>query len=89
MIKLHRDDPRTDKIDLGVGVYRTNSGATPVFAAIKEAERRLIEQQSLVEETGEVDADTGGRPARRYRFRRQVLQERSVAGTKLPTTRSR
>ena len=51
--------------------------------------RRLIEQQALVEETGEVDADTGGRPARRYRFRRQVLQERSVAGTKLPTTRSR
>jgi len=51
--------------------------------------RRLIEQQALVEETGEVDAETGGRPARRYRFRRQVLQERSVAGTKLPTTRSR
>jgi len=51
--------------------------------------RRLIEQQALVEETGEVDGDTGGRPARRYRFRRQVLQERSVAGTKLPTTRSR
>ena len=51
--------------------------------------RRLIEQQALVEETGDVDADTGGRPARRYRFRRQVLQERSVAGTKLPTTRSR
>lgn len=51
--------------------------------------RRLIEQQALVEETGDVDADTGGRPARRYRFRRQVLRERSVAGTKLPTTRSR
>ncbi len=51
--------------------------------------RRLIEQQSLVEETGEVDTDTGGRPARLYRFRRQVLQERHVAGTKLPATRSR
>ena len=51
--------------------------------------RRLIEQQSLVEETGQVDADTGGRPARLYRFRREVLQERQVAGTKLPTTRSR
>ncbi len=51
--------------------------------------RRLIEQQALVEETGEVDADTGGRPARRYRFRREVLQERHVAGTKLPTTRAR
>lgn len=51
--------------------------------------RRLIEQQALVEETGQRDADTGGRPARLYRFRREVLQERSAAGTKLPTTRSR
>ena len=50
--------------------------------------RRLVEQQQLVEETGEVAA-TGGRPARLYRFRRQVLQQRSAAGTKLPTTRSR
>lgn len=51
--------------------------------------RRLIEQQDLVEETGDVHAGTGGRPARLYRFRRQVLQERHVAGTKLPTTRAR
>lgn len=45
LIKLHDADPRADKIDLGVGVYRTNSGATPVFAAIKAAEQRLIDQQ--------------------------------------------
>jgi len=50
--------------------------------------RRLVEQQRLVEETGEVTA-TGGRPARLYRFRRDVLEQRSAAGTKLPTTRSR
>jgi hypothetical protein len=51
--------------------------------------RRLIEQQALVEDTGQVHAETGGRPARLYRFRREVLQERHAAGTKLPTTRSR
>ncbi|GAA2180772.1 hypothetical protein GCM10009785_13020 [Brooklawnia cerclae] len=51
--------------------------------------RRLVEQQELVEETGGVDASTGGRPARLYRFRRQVLQQRSVAGTKLPAARVR
>lgn len=51
--------------------------------------RRVIEQQELVEETGGQLAGTGGRPARRYRFRRQVLAERSVAGTKLPAPRSR
>lgn len=50
--------------------------------------RRLIEQQDLVEETGG-SVPTGGRPARLYRFRRSVVQQRSAAGTKLPTTRSR
>lgn len=50
--------------------------------------RRLIEQQALVEETGG-QLETGGRPARLYRFRRQVLQERHVAGTNLPTARPR
>jgi hypothetical protein len=46
--------------------------------------RRLIEQQELVEETGGTASDTPGRPAKLYRFRRAVLAERAVAGTKLP-----
>ncbi|RDC59082.1 Aromatic-amino-acid transaminase [Alteripontixanthobacter maritimus] len=45
LIKLYADDDRSDKIDLGVGVYRTDDGDTPVFAAIKNAERRLVEEQ--------------------------------------------
>ena len=45
LIRLHAADPRDDKIDLGVGVYRTEEGATPVFAAIKAAEQRLVDEQ--------------------------------------------
>lgn len=45
LIKLHSADPRADKIDLGVGVYRTGQGATPVFGAIKAAEQKLLETQ--------------------------------------------
>jgi len=45
LIKLHNADPRPDKIDLGVGVYRTGQGATPVFGAIKTAEKILVETQ--------------------------------------------
>ena len=45
LIKLHNDDLRADKIDLGVGVYRTGQGATPVFGAIKAAEQRLVDEQ--------------------------------------------
>lgn len=51
--------------------------------------RRLVEQQELVEETGEVDTSTGGRPAKLFSFRRAVLDERDAAGTKLPIVRSR
>lgn len=46
LIKLHNADPRADKIDLGVGVYRTADGATPVFRAIKAAEAKLLETQA-------------------------------------------
>jgi aromatic-amino-acid transaminase len=45
LIRLHAADPREDKIDLGVGVYRTEDGATPVFAAIKAAEQKLLDTQ--------------------------------------------
>ena len=45
LIGAFRDDPRPEKIDLGVGVYRDAAGRTPVFAAMKAAERRLVETQ--------------------------------------------
>ena len=45
--------------------------------------RRLVEQQGLVEETGAVTLDTGGRPARLVRFRREVLRERAAAGVRV------
>jgi aromatic-amino-acid transaminase len=46
LIKLHNADPRESKIDLGVGVYRTGAGDTPVFGAIKAAEGLLLATQS-------------------------------------------
>lgn len=49
--------------------------------------RRLVEQQGVVEETGDVATETGGRPARRLRFRREVLLERPAPGVKLPISR--
>lgn len=45
LIKLYAADSRADKIDLGVGVYRTDDGATPVFRAIKQAEQTLVDEQ--------------------------------------------
>ena len=54
----------------------------------KQNFRRLVEQQELVEETGMVAEATGGRPAKLFRFRADVLQERAYAGTKPPLGRS-
>ena len=54
----------------------------------KQNFRRLIEQQDLVEETGQISSETGGRPAKLFRFRRDLLLERPVAGTKLPLSRA-
>ncbi len=46
--------------------------------------RRLVEQGQLVERTGLVDQQTGGRPAELFRFRREVLRERPAPGVGLP-----
>ena len=45
VMKAYREDPRGDKIDLGVGVYRDSAGNTPVMAAVKQAERCLLDEQ--------------------------------------------
>ncbi len=34
-------DPRTDKIDLGVGVYKDEKNVTPIMSAVKKAEQRI------------------------------------------------
>ncbi|MEO1312507.1 MAG: amino acid aminotransferase [Pseudomonadota bacterium] len=45
MIGIYREDPRTDKLDLGVGVYKDEAGKTPVMRCVKAAEARLLETQ--------------------------------------------
>jgi aromatic-amino-acid transaminase len=46
LIALAEADPRPDKIDVGVGVYRDAAGNTPILKVVKEAERRLLESQA-------------------------------------------
>jgi hypothetical protein len=54
----------------------------------KQNFRRMIEQQDLIEETGETSDDAPGRPAKIFRYRRAVLEERALYGSKLPTSRN-
>lgn len=45
LIGMVNADPRPDKIDVGVGVFRDGAGNTPILRVIKEAEKRLRETQ--------------------------------------------
>ena len=52
LMAAFRADPRDDKVDLGVGVYKDATGNTPVMRAVKEAERRLVAEQTTKAYTG-------------------------------------
>ncbi|MDZ4374984.1 MAG: NAD regulator [Phenylobacterium sp.] len=53
----------------------------------KQNFRRALERAELVEGLGRLDADTGGRPAELFRFRREILGARPVGGLSLPLLR--
>ena len=46
LMAAFRADPRDGKIDLGVGVYKDPEGCTPVMRAVREAEKRIWEQET-------------------------------------------
>lgn len=54
----------------------------------KQNFRRLVESAGLVEPTGEVKTRTGGRPAKLYRYRREVLLERPSPGVRVKPGRA-
>ena len=62
LMQMFKNDPRKQKIDLGVGVYKNHHGHTPIMRAVKEAEKKLWDVQdtktyvSLVGDTAFSDA---------------------------------
>jgi aromatic-amino-acid transaminase len=52
LVQMYRGDPREDKVDLGVGVYKDATGLTPVMRAVKKAEHQLWETQNTKVYTG-------------------------------------
>ncbi len=41
-----REDPRPHKINLGVGIYKDETGETPVMKSVKKAEQRLVDKEN-------------------------------------------
>ena len=52
LIGEHQNDPRENKVDLGVGVYRDQNGKTPILSAVKKAERHILDHQHTKAYTG-------------------------------------
>ncbi|MFP8965397.1 aromatic amino acid transaminase [Pokkaliibacter sp. CJK22405] len=46
LMGLYRDDPRAEKVDLGVGVYKDEAGNTPVMNAVTAAEEKMLKEQT-------------------------------------------
>lgn len=45
LMAIFATDSRTDKTDLGIGVYKNEQNVVPIMAAVKKAEARLLETQ--------------------------------------------
>ncbi len=39
-------DPRSDKVNLGVGIYKDESGQTPILKSVKLAEQKLLDNET-------------------------------------------
>ena len=48
----------------------------------------MVGYRSGAEEAEAVASETGGRPAKLFRFRQTVVEERALSGTKLPLARN-
>ncbi len=46
LIGMFNADPRAEKVDLGVGVYKNAQGVTPVMRAVRAAEKRIWDAET-------------------------------------------
>jgi aspartate aminotransferase len=79
LIGEHSSDPRAEKIDLGVGVYRNEAGETPVMDVVKKAEHRLVGTQ-----TSKAYIGTAGDPEFNAAMQELVFAD-SVSAARLST----
>lgn len=76
LIAEHAADSRSDKVDLGVGVFRTEEGETPVLDSVKDAERRIFETQTSKAYLGSAGDPEFNRLSQELTFGDEVAAER-------------
>jgi aspartate aminotransferase len=70
LMAAFRADPHPGKVDLGVGVYRTEQGETPVLEAVRRAEAAVLARQR-----SKTYVSSSGNPAFNRAMQRLVLGE--------------
>ena len=80
LIGEFRNDPREQKIDLGVGVYRDEHGVTPVLDTVKKAERLIVGEQQSKSYFG-----SGGDPVFNAAIQRQIFGEEIAKNERIAT----
>jgi len=83
IMTLFKADPRRDKIDLGVGVFKNAEGVTPIMRAIKTAEQQLWQQESTKAYTG-LAGDPGYAEAMRGLILGDAVDANRVAAAATP-----
>lgn len=78
LIAEYRNDTRAEKIDLGVGVYQTVDGKTPVLDVVKVAEQRLVDTQDSKAYIGTAGSQSFNTAMQAMTFAGTVADERLV-----------
>lgn len=68
--RAYQVDPRTDKVNFGIGVYKDKTGLTPIMRAVKAAEQKLIDTQNT-----KTYVDVGGDQTFVELFAKEVLPD--------------
>lgn len=82
----YQNDPNPHKVDLGVGVYKTEQGQTPVLEAVSLAEAQLLAEQTTKSYTPPAGIAGANRAAQQLAFgeKHPVLSERRAVTVQTP-----
>lgn len=75
----YRLDPRQDKVDLGIGVYKNSDGVTPVMRAVLNAQQKMLDEQTTKAYVGMAGDEEFNAEALKLLVTDQSIIERSTS----------
>lgn len=86
LMAAYREDPRPEKVDLGVGVYRDEHGETPILDCVRAAEQRRFESETTKAYIGPPGTPGFNLATQKLMFgaTHAAVRERRIAGVQTP-----